>query len=630
MALPVTVIPTAVRAVRSLLTLRKRLDTLGSRTAREAHLPLSLPALPPLDVRVAGDRGRMEADFKAVPSFRAALDARGLLPHFDAYAETPDPHPERVRLFMALWYEIKGAPALPDLDVTPEAGLDAFLIATTNLPRPDMATRVVEVAASALDDVLGPRAALALHRPKSRSLVELVLREFGEEDGGPETFLRGLLTNLAAVLPDEELTLPVHSPLALLFGALNWTRGNAGADAASRIVAHPDFPAVLRMWLTTEGEHPVFQALTALAANLGADYDPAQRDTLPEPLVPIWSALSEVLVDVAGRVGSGRPLADPGALRAVSDAVLAGLSFDPTPLLARAADGRTVLSSAVAGALDAGGDVGAFVRFAVSAAQASPDVEAALSDLRATLTNVGTGAALSDLSPEVAGRMAALETELIDVVTRAPGALGGGRGEALAALGAALSAAPTLLSQRATPDDIARLLSTVLGQALEDAPAHVDLAARFAAKLGRSPDRALKTSLAALSGSPAVWRAMGAAGIADTAVETLASAFADHPDLEPTPALAALTRQGRALIGLAAAGTGARAAVAGSLRAGLALALPAALARLGRGVDGPGASALAAHLFEPLIGRPPADLPSPDDIAAAAATALAPALRASS
>jgi hypothetical protein len=371
LVLPVSSIPIAMSAIRSLIHLRRRIiDIRDTRHTRDP-LKLLLPELPRNPIRdQANDPARMQATFSQNQVYRAALDARGLLENFDLFHNNIDPqtgdpleferHGELFWRFMGLYYRILDEEAnvaiAPDFEID-DRGLDRFIIRSAKSGNGQQGLSILRASAEVLVDFLGDNASIFLAKSSNRLVLSTVLQEFATasdiETDTPKRILKTLIGAVAVGAAEHGSSLSDKPAAVLLIAALGRSRTEFGDDFLARIITHEGFSAVMSDWVKNLAKDPYLTELIAEMKGLdNTDYDPSDPASLPAKLQPVFGALQKVLGVVGDNIGTRGALVREGTFRAVLAAVLNGLTSHSGNLLRKELDGdrfmATLLQSVIA------------------------------------------------------------------------------------------------------------------------------------------------------------------------------------------------------------------------------------------------------------------------------------------
>lgn len=363
MTVPVTLIPVAISALRSLIHLRGRVIEIRDVERVDDPLPLLLPTLPGNLIRnQTKDPGRMQNAFSQDPVFRAALEARGLLEHFDKFHSNVDPQhggplePDRHRdlfwRFMGLYYQIsdqKEGLEPFDIDVGPLA-IDRFIVTSSVSGDSAPGLRILRLTAETLVEFLGDNAGVFLARSSNKLVISSILREFASrtdiEKDTPKRILKVLVGSIAVAASENGQRISDNPAAAMLFASLGRTRSEFGDDFVARIVSHEGFNAVVSDWAGSLIEDRYLVELLADMKGLDeGSYDPADPTTLPMRLQPIFGALQNTLGVIGGHIGTADALSREGSFRAVFGAVLVGLTQNSSAVVGDALDADRFMAS---------------------------------------------------------------------------------------------------------------------------------------------------------------------------------------------------------------------------------------------------------------------------------------------
>lgn len=364
MSIPLAAIPMALSAIRSLIHLRHRIvDIRDTRRSRDP-LKLLLPELPHNLIRdQQNDPALMQNAFSQIAHFRAALDARDILEHFDLFHKNidwktggplePERHSDMFWRFMGFYYKLededKKIDGIPDFEID-EHGLDSFLVKSAKSGGGQEAVNILRATAEILINFLGDNAGVFLAKSPNKLILSTVLREFATatdiETDNSNRILKTLVGAIAVGAADHGATLSNKPAAALLIAALGRTRRDFGDDFLARIVSHQGFSAVMADWVKSLATDPYLVELLAEMQGLDeSSYDPSDAASLPAKLQPVFGALQNVLGVVSDHIGTRDALAREETFRAVFGAVLNGVTNHSSALLKAELEGDKFMAT---------------------------------------------------------------------------------------------------------------------------------------------------------------------------------------------------------------------------------------------------------------------------------------------
>jgi hypothetical protein len=333
MAFPLA-IPVAVSAIQALIKFRGRLDTLLSLNETTKGLPFALPPAPTfdaphIDAMVAFFRGAIGQNILVIrglarewrlvepnPRLPEVQEERGRL--MQAYYEAADVIPER------LGPDEATNRALAAKGPSQELRLAYYVVESHRLARNPAVTRVLLAAADTLLEFGADHAGLFVADPRTRGLLETLLREFAVErdwdDASGEVIFKTLLGAAAVAALEHRGELPDQPWLQVLFDALGELQQDMGADFVARLVTREGFTRL------------VGRCLVGAAARPGLRTD---TPALKEALAAMLRATGENLEGILG---------DPGCLVGVLEAGLAAAAGAAPDLIAARLGGQPLLA----------------------------------------------------------------------------------------------------------------------------------------------------------------------------------------------------------------------------------------------------------------------------------------------
>lgn len=288
-------LPVAISAIRSLIKFRDRVDTILSLNKATDPLPFLLPATPTdhgphLQAMLAFFRSNagsevlilrgLETVWSKVSPNPVAANANDLETLCRVYYEAHDITPKLLGPDLNRFRLARGS--------TREAQLAFHVVESDRLSRNPAVTRVLLAAADTLLEFGAAHANLFISDPRTRPLIESLLREFAEQrdwdDAGAGLIFKTLLGSTALAALQNQQQLP-DTPLAkIFFAALHEVErefGANGADVVARLVTREGFHALLSRLLLQSAQHPALlpgqpllhQSLAAMLKTAGENLD---------------------------------------------------------------------------------------------------------------------------------------------------------------------------------------------------------------------------------------------------------------------------------------------------------------------------------------------------------------------
>lgn len=580
-------IPVALSAIQALIKFRGRLDTILSLNETTKGLPFALPPAPQFDAPhidpmvefFMGDVGQnilvirgFTKEWRIVqPSPRAPevqAERRVLL---QAYYEATDIMPERLGPDPAMNRQIvsKGP--------SKEMRLAYYIVESHRLSRNPAVTRVLLAAADTLLEFGAENASMFVSDPRTRGLVETLLREFAVErdwdDASGEVIFKTLLGAAAVAALENRGSLPDQPILQALFDALGDVQQEMGADG-------PEFVARL----VTKGG---FRKLVGRFLIQAADQPGLLPDTpvLKESLVAMLRVTGENLDGILG---------DPKAMVGVLEAGIAAAAGAAVTIIDEKVGGEPLLAvvlKAVATEFKTAGDERALFRKIGNGELLTALYQASL---RSVAANPDALASQAKLDKHVAALISAFAGELskkklidalsmdtlrllavraLEVAANDPAFLGVHGEFAAKVVGAALAATGDALKDGLTTDDLVEITEKTMLVAstnlnLVEMDDHLRavleaLGATLADKglssltSGRGRKELFYAGLQSISTNPRVWQGFAEKDLVEPLITGVISAFAGNPgSLLAGPALVpafeqvlkAAASRGRALL----------------------------------------------------------------------------------
>jgi hypothetical protein len=567
MAFPLA-IPVALSAIQALIKFRGRLDTILSLNETTKGLPFALPPAPQFDAPHIDPM----VEFFQGDVGKNILVIRGLLKEWRTVQpnpRSPEVQAERAVL-LAAYYEAKdiqpqrlgpGGELGPDprLGSDPaqnrlivsrgpsqEMRLAYYVVESHRLSRNPAVTRVLLAAADTLLEFGAENASMFVSDPRTRGLVETLLREFAVErdwdDASGEVIFKTLLGAAAVAALENRGSLPDQPILQALFDALGDVQQEMGADFVANLITKDGFRKLVGRFLIQAADQP----------GLLPD-----KPVLKESLVAMLRVTGENLDGILG---------DPKALAGVLEAGIAAAAgaavtiidekLGDEPLLA------VVLQSVATEFKTAGDDRVLFRKIG------NGELFTALyqASLRSVASNSDALASQAKLNKHVATLISAFADELskkklidalsadtvrsiavraLEVVGRDPTFLGIHGEFAAKIVGAVLTATADALKDGLTTDDLMaiaeetlRVASTNLNLVEMDDHLRVVLEALGATladkglsslTTGRGRKELFFSGLEAISTNPRVWQGFAEKDLVEPLVTGLIRSFAINP-----------------------------------------------------------------------------------------------------
>jgi hypothetical protein len=475
-------IPVALSAIQALIKFRGRLDTILSLNETSKGLPFALPEAPqfhaphidPMIRFFTGEIGQnilvirgLTGDWDVVrpdPRATEVQEERGRL--LQAYYEACDIMPERLGPDPAM------NRAVVSKGPSKEMRLAYYVVESHRLSRNPAVTRVLLAAADTLLEFGADNAGLVVSSPRTRGLVETLLREFAVErdwdDASGEVIFKTLLGAAALAALEHRGSLPDQPVLQVLFDALGDVQQEMGADFVAELVTRDGFRKLVGRLLVQASDQPGLLPDTPV---------------LKESLVAMLRVTGE---DLGGILGD--PKAVAGVLEAGIAAAAGGAAgmidkkLDDTPLLAvilkatavefkKAGDQRVLFRKVGNGELFV-----ALYQASLHSVAVNPEALATQAKLKKHVAILVAGLAdelakkklIDALSVET---MRALTVRALEVAGRQPEFLAG-QGEFVSkVIGATLTATAGALRDGLTDDDLVE----IAGQVLQTASANLSL-----------------------------------------------------------------------------------------------------------------------------------------------------------
>ncbi len=649
MVLTAAIIPVAISAINALLRYRQRVDEVLSLSAVSQGLPFRLPpaprdAMPHLPAMLAyfeSERGNavlefqgLRKDFESVEAAQrngAPFNDQALANCFALYFEACELNPVAVLPPQANAADRrKFASSGPSGDMR----LAYYVVESDRLSRNPALTRIVLVTVDTLLEVVGENASVFVSNPRTRGLVEGLLKEFAVDndfdDESASDIFRELIGATAFAALDNPGVLPNQPALQALYAALNDVRGQLkekygpekARDTLDRLVTRDGFERLVNSTMTQVARDPSFitsneyarKAISAALLEVEGKFfdlfkeDPAARYRVLEAIVGVGSQYVQSVLKK--EVAPGRPF---------TSAVLAALV---TQVGQQGAQHRLFASIAHGEVL---GELYAVALTAVATSGDALVTEAHVSDLVRDFV-VGFAATLDAIPLDRVVQpttLNALMAVALRVLAAHPAALAGKDGYAATVATATLNAAATAVGDGIGPEDV----EPVLDAALRTAAGNVGMlgldraiAAALQAVSMALADATLKSlllpearrqvllqALAAIAANPKVWQGFQQADLVEPVVNAVFQAavkgrerqlLSDSGMVEAIAlTLKAASRRGRALV------DGGPQAPA-QLKAVLDVALDLTDAALGRTVSGEDVPQLLSRVAAEFLKAP--------------------------
>lgn len=583
MAFPLA-IPVAVSAIQALIKFRGRLDTILSLNETTKGLPFALPPAPTFD---APHIDAMVAFFGGAIG-QNILVIRGLTREWqlvEPNPRLPEVQEERGRLMQAYYEAADILPARLGPDEATNRALAAkgpsqemrlayYVVESHRLSRHPAVTRVLLAAADTLLEFGADHAGLFVSNPRTRGLLETLLREFAVErdwdDASGEVIFKTLLGAAAVAALEHRGELPDQPLLQVLFDALGEVQQAMGADFVARLVTREGFTKLVGRLLVGAADRPgllpdtpaLKEALTALLRETGGNLDGILGD--PKCLVGVLEAGLAAAAGAAPNLIAAK-LGDQPLLAVVLKA--AAQEFQ------KAGDQRVLFRKVGSGELFA-----ALYQACLSGVAANPDALASQTKLKRHVA-ILIAACAEELSKKrlldalSADTVRALAVRSFDVLGQEPEFLAAHGAFAAKVLGATLAATAGALRAGLTREDLLEITAAVVRAAsthlalvdmderLRDVLAALGLVLADAglAKLTTGPGRKalFLAGWDAVAANPRVWTGFAERGLVEPLIGGVLRAWATDPSgLLSGPALVpafrqtllAAARRGRALL----------------------------------------------------------------------------------
>ncbi len=507
LAFPVALVPVAISALQSFVSLRRRVVEIRDLQRLDDPLPILLPVPSQQILRdEVNDLIAMKNAFTSDPVYRAALEVRGLTDQFDAYLNKKDAvtgndldferSQDMFWRFMGLYYQLKDqsdGTANSDFEVD-EAGIDQFLVRSAAATGQPGSTKILRAVAETLVDFLGDNAGAFLSRSSNKMVLSTILREFAArtdlETDGSNRLLKVLMGSVAVAAAEHGSEISDHPAATLLFNSLGRIRDTHGEDFVARIVTHAGFTSVVSDWTANLAMDPYMVDLVADLRGLDdGTYDPEDPTSLPPEMQLVLGALTNTVKVIGDNIGSRDPLDREDRFREVFAAALTGLSKNSTALLRQELDGDQFMGSLLEAVIATIGRTDTIQNSDLIApvfkdlldglsgvvADFGQDrtlsrAEEILQDLATRITSDGVKQTLSDLEPLVGPKGARLIVAEVFAAARAQGdPETAGDIERLHAIAELLmDEMPTVLAQGLDSSGALRLVGQIATQVLPD------------------------------------------------------------------------------------------------------------------------------------------------------------------
>jgi hypothetical protein len=483
-------------AIRAVIRYRARVDQVLSLNEASSGLPFRLPP-PPQDL------GRFEQDMLAffqTDRGRVLLELHGLMDAFREVLDSFKPGRTRwgtriddcLRLYVEA-SEIKPETLLPgappgELRKNASSGpsedmrLAYYVVESDRLSRNAALTRIVLISADTLLEVMGENASIFVSKPKTRDIVESLLKEFAGkgdfDDESARDIFRQLIGATAMAVLDHPEHLPNKPALTALYGALNDARkaikdkpGSSDSRAhevMARLMTREGFERVVNAYLAQVAKDPSFvtssevarKAISAALLEIEGKFfdlfkdDPAARYRVLEAVIAVGAEHVQGLL--AREVKPGRPFT-----AAVLSALVASVGTQ--------AGGHVLVDAIKQGELF--GDLYAVALAAVAASGSQLRTEAQVSQVVADLVTALAG----QLSSVPIGAMASSDTQrkllssALKVLSRHSGVLAADRRFASRVLASSLAAAADAVAEGMSIEDAETVFDAAMQSVGENA-----------------------------------------------------------------------------------------------------------------------------------------------------------------
>lgn len=331
MPFPLALVPVALSAIRALVRFRDRVDDILALNTAASALPFALPPAPP----AAKDHWPAMKEFFATDAGKLLVELRGLqevLATVVAKPFAPENFEELTILFEIYCQaaEVRVTtvgppgqdPRLASEGPSTEMRMAWFVVESHRLSRNPVITRVLLAAADTLLEFGAENAGLFIRDPRTRGIVETLLKEFAVDrdwdDASSEQIFRTLLGSAVAALAQHGATLSDRPAVTALFGALADVREAMGDKFVEGVISRDGFAKLTGFFLVhaanTPGLLPGDERIRAIVASVlesaGKNFDAILDD--PTALLGVLeSGLATAASQAAGLIDAklgGQPL----------------------------------------------------------------------------------------------------------------------------------------------------------------------------------------------------------------------------------------------------------------------------------------------------------------------------------
>jgi hypothetical protein len=269
MSLPLS-IPIAMSAIQALIRFRGRLDTILSLNETGKGLPFALPQAPQrhgphIDPMIEFFRGDLGKSILAI---------RGLAKEWEIIKSDPREPEVQAELLLLLeaYYEATDTmPQLlgPDMSLnrlivskgpSREMRLAYYVVESHRLSRNPAVTRVLLAAADTLLEFGTDAASLFVSDPRTRGLVETLLRRFAVEqdwdEASSDVIFKALLEAAALAALENRGSFADEPVLRTLFDALGEVQQEMGADFVAKLITNDGFRSLASRFLIRAADQP--------------------------------------------------------------------------------------------------------------------------------------------------------------------------------------------------------------------------------------------------------------------------------------------------------------------------------------------------------------------------------------
>lgn len=637
MPIPIATVGLVVSAVKSLIRLRSRVDSILSEKVATDALPFALPPRPP---QGTGAQRDAVIAFYNSDAGRRIVEIADLAEALERYKSLDIPDEDDKLQLESIFLRFKETGEFDSKSVLArdaEQKLVTYvLVDSYRLSRNPAALRIALASADTLLEFVGENASTFVSNPKTARILETIIAEFAGrrdfDDAGADLIFRTLLGSAALAAVEHQGDLPQHPALLLLYGALGEVREKQGDEFVANIVSADGFDAVVSSYLTVAASDSAFLDMMAKFAGT-TSLDAAERKVIRGA----FTATLETIGDNPRRF-----LSDSSAFTGVLEAAIVGAASNAESLIRELADDEPLLAAVLEdvakeiGKRDAdqlfrsvanGELVGEIYKTALAAVAADPDLDR--DGIASTVEKIVSGLAdelgkqaLSQVIEQVGERRGlpvvnALLARTFSVLATEPAVITGeDNAFAMAVVGAVLQGAAPLIRDGLEEDDVEEIVRIALHTASANTAAlGIDsslaaalsafgtsiagggaLRARLATRESRRA--AFLAAIAAVAASPRVWAKFDETDLVKPVVEAVISGLRDDPTNVLTGSamvealdsvLGALAKRGFELAedlqAEKAAGKNAQQIAASIVEGLVARSLEAAAGEIGRSID---------------------------------------------